>query len=204
MTRIKICGVTRAEDARLAVELGAFAVGMIFWPRSPRHVSADLARTIVAALPPDVETVGVFVNQSVDEVRELARAAGVTTVQLHGDEDVDEYQMNGRKMIKAVALRDAADVGHATGLSSSILPLLDVHDPVRRGGTGRTIDWTLAAEVAAARPVVLSGGLHAGNVVEAIRIVRPYAIDVSSGVEEAPGRKDPAKLRSLFAAVRQL
>lgn len=207
MTRVKICGVTRPEDARLAVQLGAFAVGMIFWPGSPRCIDADIARTIVDVLPNDVEAVGVFVDQSAADVLEIARAAGLSAVQLHGEEDVenvDDYQVEGCMVMKAVALGDASDVERATALPASILPVLDAYDPVRRGGTGRPIDWALAARVGANRPVVLSGGLHAGNVVEAVRIVRPYAIDVSSGVEQAPGRKDPAKLRALFAAVREL
>ena len=202
-TRIKICGVTSAEDARLAADLGAFAVGMIFWPRSPRHVSVEIASAIVAALPAGVESVGVFVDQAADEVRQVAQAVGLTTLQLHGSENVHDYD-EGRRLIKAVAIRDADDVEHASALPSSVLVLLDAHDPVKRGGTGQTIDWTLAARVAAVRPVVLSGGLHAGNVVDAIRAVRPYAVDVSSGVEHAPGRKDPARLRTLFAAVREL
>jgi phosphoribosylanthranilate isomerase len=204
MTRIKICGVTSPDDARLAAELGAVAIGMIFWPRSPRHVTIDIARTIVAALPAGVESVGVFVDQTADDVRKIVRAAGLATVQLHGSENVHDYEIDGRRVIKAVAVRGVEDIEVASSLPSSVLPLLDAHDPVSRGGTGRTIDWTLAARVAASRPVVLSGGLHAGNVVEAIRVVRPYAIDVSSGVEQAPGRKDPVKLRALFAAVEEL
>ncbi len=202
MTRVKICGITNVEDALLAVELGAFAVGMVFWPGSPRHISASIARTIVDALPEHVETVGVFVNQPVDDVNRVAAQARLAAVQLHGDEDAAEYARVPCKVLRAVPLNDAASADAAMNLPESVVVLLDAHDPVKRGGTGRTIDWALAARVAAARPTVLSGGLHAGNVADAIALVRPYAIDVSSGVEQTPGRKDPEKLRALFAAVR--
>jgi phosphoribosylanthranilate isomerase len=203
-TRIKICGVTTPDDARLAAELGAFAVGMIFWEGSPRNVSIDTARAIVAALPRGVDPVGVFVDETPDTVREVAHAVGLAAVQLHGHEDVRAYSIDGCKVMKAIAIGEEADVETARALPSPVLPLLDAHDPVKRGGTGRTIDWGLAARVAAARPIVLSGGLHACNVAEAIRAVHPYAVDVSSGVEYAPGRKDPARLRALFAAVGEL
>ena len=204
MTRVKICGVTRPEDARLAAELGAFAVGMLFWSGSPRRVGVAQARTIVEAVPQGVESVGVFVNQPPDEVIEIARAVGLSAVQLHGDERVEDYAFEGVKVLKAIGLAGESDLETAGSLPAAILPVLDACDPVRRGGTGVTIDWTLAARVGARRPVVLSGGLHAGNAAEAIRIVRPFAIDVSSGVECAPGRKDPARLRALFAAVGEL
>jgi phosphoribosylanthranilate isomerase len=204
MTRIKICGVTAPEDARLAAELGAFAVGMIFWKGSPRNVSIERARAVAAALPRGVDSVGVFVDEPPDAVKEVAQAVGLAAVQLHGHEDVHAYSIDGCRVLKAVAIGEEADVEQATALPSPVLPLLDAHDPVKRGGTGRTIDWVLAARVAAVRPIVLSGGLHAGNVADAIRAVRPYAVDVSSGVEYAPGRKDPARLRALFAAVREL
>jgi phosphoribosylanthranilate isomerase len=202
VTRVKICGVTTAEDARLAAELGAFAIGMVFWARSPRHVSVAAACEIVAALPPGVEAVGVFVDEAPAEVRRIVHEVGLTGVQLHGSEDPAEYAIESRTLIKAVPLRGAEDAATAVKLPASVVALLDAHDPVNRGGTGRTVDWTLAARVATQRPVVLSGGLAAANVAAAIRLVRPYAVDVSSGVEHAPGRKDPVKLRAFFAAVR--
>jgi phosphoribosylanthranilate isomerase len=123
-------------------------------------------------------------------------------VQLHGCENVGDYATADLPLVKAVALRDQDSANDALALPSSVLVLLDAHDPVKRGGTGRTIDWTLAARVAAAREIVLSGGLHADNVRDAIDSVHPFAVDVSSGVEQSPGRKDPAKLRAFFAAVR--
>ena len=203
MIPIKICGITNPDDARLAAELGAFAIGMVFWPRSPRRITVDAAREIVDALSASVQKVGVFVDQPAEEVHEVADQVGLTVVQLHGHEDAREYEREpGPRVMKAVALDTAEDADRAMALPGTVLALLDAHDPVKRGGTGRTIDWSLAARVSAARRVVLSGGLHAGNVREAIGVVHPFAIDVSSGVEQAPGRKDPEKLRALFAAVR--
>jgi phosphoribosylanthranilate isomerase len=202
VTAVKICGITNVDDALLAAELGAFAIGMIFWPGSPRHVTAASARAIVDALPPNLEAVGVFVDQPVSEVVNIAADAGLHRVQLHGCENVGDYATADLPLVKAVALRDQDSANDALALPSSVLVLLDAHDPVKRGGTGRTIDWTLAARVAAAREIVLSGGLHADNVRDAIDSVHPFAVDVSSGVEQSPGRKDPAKLRVFFAAVR--
>jgi phosphoribosylanthranilate isomerase len=204
VTPVKICGVTRVEDAVLAAELGASAVGMIFWPDSPRHVTIERARDIVSALPPFVTAVGVFVNEPVDRVACVANAAGLGAIQLHGDEDADVYVPLGRRVIKAVPVRDGSGEDVADAISPRATVLLDAHDPVRRGGTGRPIDWTVAAAIARRRRVILSGGLTPENVVDAVRRVAPAAIDVSSGVEAAPGRKDPAQLRRLFDALRTI
>jgi phosphoribosylanthranilate isomerase len=194
--RVKICGVTTPEDARLAAELGASAIGMVFWPHSPRCVDIARAREIVAALPPFVAAVGVFVDQG-DALRTGERV-GLTTLQFHGEEPAIAYQDCALPVIRAVPVRDRSALDAAEAVPSRATVLLDAHDPEKRGGTGKRIDWTIAAEIAARRPVILSGGLNAANVVEAIEIVRPAAIDVSSGVESAPGRKDAAKLRALF------
>ncbi len=200
--RVKICGVRRPEDARLACELGASAIGFVFWPDSPRFVEPDAARSIVAGLPPFVAAVGVFVDQPPDHVSRVAVLAGLSAVQLHGAEDPRVYLNRGLRVIKAVPVDGTFDAVQAcTALAPEATMLLDAHDPIRRGGTGRTIDWSAASTASRLRPVILSGGLHAGNVSEAMTIVRPYAIDVSSGVESAPGEKDPAKLRNLFAAL---
>jgi phosphoribosylanthranilate isomerase len=202
--RVKVCGVTRPEDAALAAELGASAVGMIFWPKSPRFVDRARAKEIVAALPPFVSAVGVFVNQ-LEEVAYLAHEVGLSAVQLHGDETPDSYRSLPYRAIKAIAVGDEETTRAAVAaVPASATILLDAYDPVKRGGTGRAVDWTVASEIARERCVILSGGLNAENVLEAAAIVRPYAIDVSSGVESAPGRKDPAKLRVFFAALRQL
>jgi phosphoribosylanthranilate isomerase len=202
MTHVKICGVTRAEDARLAAELGASAIGFVFWPHSPRYIEPIAARAIVAQLPPFVTPVGVFVNQPVDLVLATARLARLGAVQLHGDEPPGDYADLPVRVIKAMAVRDTGDRDAARTVPSSAMLLLDAYDPIRRGGTGRAVDWALAGSIARHRPVILSGGLHAGNVAAAIDAVHPYGVDVASGVEAAPGRKDPDKLRALFAAVQ--
>jgi phosphoribosylanthranilate isomerase len=203
VTHVKICGVTTAEDALLAAELGASAVGFVFWPHSPRYIEPIAARAIVAGLPPFITPVGVFVNQPIPTVLAIARFARLGAVQRHGDEPAEEYATLPVRVIKAMALRNAQDVGVAGAVPSSAMVLLDAYDPARRGGTGRAVDWSVASSVARQRPVILSGGLHAGNVVEAIAAVKPYGVDVSSGVEASPGRKDPAKVRALFAALRE-
>jgi phosphoribosylanthranilate isomerase len=203
VTHVKICGVTTAEDALLAAELGASAVGFVFWPHSPRYIEPIAARAIVAGLPPFITPVGVFVNQPIPTVLAIARFARLGAVQLHGDETAEDYATLPMRVIKAMALRNAQDVGVAGAVPSSAMVLLDAYDPARRGGTGRAVDWSVASSVARQRPVILSGGLHAGNVVEAIAAVKPYGVDVSSGVEASPGRKDPAKVRALFAALRE-
>ena len=200
--RVKVCGITRAQDAALAVALGASALGFIFWPHSPRAVTAAQVGRIARGLPPFVSLVGVFVNQPVDEVLATARAAGLTGIQLHGDEDAGAYAAEGLRLVKAVPVAEAFTADALTAIPPDVTVLLDAHDPVRRGGTGRTIDWTRAAEAARLRPIILSGGLTPGNIRTAVRTVRPYAVDVSSGVESAPGVKDESRLRSLFAALR--
>ena len=202
--RVKVCGITRAEDAVLAADLGAVALGFNFWPGSPRYVTPVRARDIVAQLPPFVVAVGVFVNQPLDAVLSIARLARLGAVQLHGDERPEDYGSLPVRVIKAVSLRSATDVDAADAVPDRAMVLLDAHDPVGRGGTGRTIDWTLAASISRRRPIVLAGGLHAGNVADAIAAVDPYGVDVSSGVECGPGTKDPAKLRAFFAAVGAL
>jgi len=200
--RVKICGITEPDDAALAVELGASAIGMVFWPSSPRYVDAARAREIVAVLPPHVNAIGVFVNQT----REAARIAGelrLAAVQMHGDETTEDYANFRAPLIRAVAVRGEQTHADAAAIPDWVTVLLDAHDPIKRGGTGRVIDWSVAAAIARIRPVYLSGGVNPDNVAAAIAAVRPFAIDVSSGVESAPGKKDPAKLRALFAAVAE-
>ncbi len=200
-TRIKVCGLTRLEDALLACELGADALGFVFWPGSPRFVDPEQVRAIVTALPPFVATVGVFVNQTPAYVASVVSTAMLSTIQLHGEEDPADYTAVTRRVIKAVAVTPDFDLAHAvSALSQQVTMLLDAHDPIRRGGTGQTIDWRVAAAVARIRPVILSGGLTPRNVAGARNSVQPYAVDVSSGVEASPGVKDPAKLRAFFAA----
>ncbi len=198
----KVCGITRLDDALLAATLGANALGFIFWPPSPRFIDPDDALAIVAALPPFVTTVGVFVNQPKEHVADVARRLNLGAVQLHGEETPDSYPEPPLKVIKGIGLASGADVVETMRtVPASATVLLDAHDPIKRGGTGRTIDWTSAAAAARIRPIVLSGGLNAENVAAAINIVRPYAVDVSSGVESSPGVKDAARLRTFFAAI---
>ncbi|MEO6213644.1 MAG: phosphoribosylanthranilate isomerase [Vicinamibacterales bacterium] len=199
--RVKVCGMTRLEDALLAAELGASAIGFIFWPASPRFVHPAIARAIISRLPPAVVPVGVFVDQPRVHVREVAKHVGLGAVQLHGHETIEFAIGLKEPVIKAVPVGDCFDATALDDIPASITVLLDAHDPVKRGGTGRTIDWTLAARAAGRRPVMLSGGLNPDNVRDALRAVRPYAIDLSSGVESSPGVKDHARLRALFEAL---
>lgn len=204
VVRVKICGITRPVDALLATSLGASAIGLVFWANSPRAIEPERAREIVQTLPPFVASVGVFVNQPLAEVAAVAQFVGLTAIQLHGDERPQDYAGTGRHVIKAIGVRDAAAEQAAASVPLSASVLLDAHDPVRRGGTGRAIDWSVAAVIARQRPVILSGGLTPDNVADAVREVDPYAVDVSSGVEVSPGHKDPARLRALFGALREL
>jgi phosphoribosylanthranilate isomerase len=201
--RIKICGVRRMEDALLATDLGAAAVGFVFWPASPRFIDPYRARPIVMALPVWVSAIGVFVDQPCDYVAGVARLLNLAAVQLHGNEAPGTYAHCTLRVIKAVPVAHGFDpVAAMSAVPSSATVLLDAHDPVKKGGTGRTIDWTSAAAAARIRPVILSGGLNASNIQAAIEAVRPAAVDISSGVESSPGVKDPGKLRALFASLQ--
>jgi phosphoribosylanthranilate isomerase len=200
--KVKICGIMRAEDAQLAALLGAWAVGFIFWPKSPRFVDAAGARSIADALPARVERVGVFVDEAPDRVREIVAAAGLTIVQLHGHESRKDWDLT-TPVMKAVGLANG-DQASVLDDWRDVRALLDAHDPARRGGTGRTIDWNAAAAVARSRDIVLAGGLRPENVADAVARVRPWGIDVSSGVEDAPGLKNHERMRALFAAVNQI
>lgn len=200
MRFVKICGITRLEDAQAAVAAGASALGFVFWPRSPRYIEPGRAREIVATLPPSVTPIGVFVDQPADEVNGIVAQVGLGAVQLHGGEDEKYVQAMTRPVVKAVAV--AGDKTPAIdNWPAAVTVLLDVHDPVRKGGTGRTVDWTVASDIAKRRNVILAGGLTPENVGEAITRVRPYGIDVSSGVEAEPGIKDHGRLKALFEAV---
>ena len=194
---VKICGITRLEDAEAAVAAGAGAIGFIFWPASPRFIDPHRARVIAAALPPFVTPVGVFVNQPLDYVNGVASLVRLGVVQLHGDESPQFANAVARPVMKAVSI-GKADVRL---WPARVRLLLDAHDPLARGGTGRTIDWTAAAELASEREIVLAGGLKPENVADAVARVRPFGIDVSSGVERSPGIKDHQRLRALFEAV---
>jgi len=194
---VKICGITRLDDAEAAVAAGASAIGFVFWPRSPRFIDPHRARAIAAMLPPLVTAVGVFVNQPLDYVNGVASLVRLGAAQLHGDETPAFAARVAAPVMKAIA----PGAGEPGAWPLRVRLLLDVHDPVARGGTGRTVDWGRAADIASRREVVLAGGLTPDNVAKAIARVRPYGIDVSSGVERAPGIKDHGRLRALFEAV---
>jgi phosphoribosylanthranilate isomerase len=192
---VKICGITQLEDALAAVDAGANAIGFVFWPKSPRCIDPYRARAITAQLPPFVTAVGLFVNQPREYVNAVASLVRLGAVQLHGDETPEFAASIAAPVLKALSVDDA----QAWPAGATLL--LDAHDPVQRGGTGRTIDWIAAAAIAARRRVLLAGGLTPDNVADAIAQVRPFGIDVSSGVERAPGVKDHRRLKALFEAV---
>lgn len=199
--RVKVCGITRPEDAALAVELGASALGFVFWPKSPRAVRLEVARSIARQMPPFVAIVGVFVNQPFDEVLAIAAGVPLTAVQFHGDEADEVVSSFPWRVIRAIALDGAGADLRLARLPHTVTILVDAHDPERRGGTGRTTDWQTAARVAAIRPTILAGGLSPSNVGSAVRTVRPWGVDVASGVESAPGVKDATLLRAFFTAI---
>ena len=195
---VKICGLTRVEDAREAVEQGAMAVGFVFWPDSPRFVDPFRARAIAATLPPFVAAVGVVVNQSVSYVNHVASLVRLTAVQLHGEEAPSYALAVERPVIKAIVPRGQS----LDDWPSRVTLLVDADDPIRKGGTGSRADWAAAAAVAGKRRVLLAGGLTPENIAEAVSTVRPFGVDVSSGVEAAPGIKDPRRLAALFRALQ--
>lgn len=201
MTRLKICGITRADDAARAVALGVDALGFVLWPHSPRAIAPGAAAKIVRALPPFVTTVAVMVDPSVEDAR-AAINDGFSVVQIHGAAPAwPDIRESCARVIRAVRLSDAgAEI--EPPVDAAVTVLLDAHDPVRHGGTGQAVDWARAAAIAARRRVLLAGGLTPTNVRDAIRVVQPYGVDVASGVEEQPGIKDVQKMRAFVAAVR--
>ena len=199
--RIKICGLTRPEDARCASGLGVDAIGLNFYPPSPRHVSLPVARAVRARIPAFVTSVAVFVNPDPDEVRRVIAEVGVDMLQFHGTEPASLCESFGLPYLKAVGMRDGVDLAKAAREHPAAAGLLlDVHDTERWGGTGRTFDWS-AVKGGIDRPIVLAGGLAPENVEEAIRRVRPFAVDVCGGVEAAGGVKDRARLEAFVEGV---
>jgi phosphoribosylanthranilate isomerase len=202
-TQVKICGTTNLEDARAAVELGAWAIGMIFHRPSPRRCRLDDAGEITRALRRRVELCGVFVNPTLDRVTGIADELGLTMLQLHGDEGpafcAEARRRTGCKVMKAARVRSRADLLALEPFHTDF-HLLDAHVKGRRGGTGESWDWQLVARRRTETPLVVSGGLRPDNVAAAIETTEPFAVDVASGVEAEPGRKDPEKLAAFFAA----
>ncbi len=202
MTRVKICGITSAEDALAAVEAGADALGFVFAPGTPRLVPPETAERIVAGLPPFVTAVGVFVDQPLEEVLRIAARCNLQAVQLHGDEPEAFSRRIPLKVIKALRVRDVPDLRPIPTYPAHAF-LLDAFVEGQAGGTGALISWDLAVHAKGHAPIILSGGLRPETVALAVRRVRPYGVDVSSGVEAGPGRKDHQKVREFIAAVRQ-
>lgn len=201
---VKICGLTTPEDAQAAAQAGADAIGLVFWPASPRAVTPAAARRIAAALPSFVVRVGVFVNASREELLRVADEAGLDVLQMHGQEPPEALVGLSRRALKAVALKDLDDLERARRYADSGAGLLvDTGGPSAPGGTGTTGDWSLARRLREQVPeLVLAGGLTPENVAGAIAVVGPHGVDVSSGVESAPGRKQAARMQAFVAAVR--
>ena len=205
MVKIKMCGITNVDDARVAVEAGADALGFVMYRKSPRFVEPAVVKAIVAGLPPFVLPVGVFVNEEPDRVRTLMDECGLALAQLHGDETAPYCQDLGRPVLKALRLKDRGTflaLAEFSGRANVRGFLIDAFSDQAYGGTGQTVDWGLAQEVAQSMPVVLAGGLTPVNVAEAIARVRPYGVDVSSGVELSPGKKDHRKVKAFIHAAR--
>ena len=201
-TRVKICGITTVEDARIAADLGADAIGLVFYASSPRRVSLDQARAIIAAIPPFVCIVGLFVDPAADELESVLRLCSLSLLQFHGDEAPDFCCGFGLPYIKAARVKAGADLVQCLSPYHAAQGwLLDAYHERLYGGTGEPFDWKLIPP-RLARPVILSGGLDPDNVGAAVRQVRPWAVDVSSGVETAKGVKDPAKIAAFIAGVR--
>ncbi len=203
--KIKFCGITTITDAERAAALDAWAIGLIFWPGSPRRCPPDAAAEIAAAIKRRVEVVGVFSNATLDEVASTADSVGLTMLQLHGDEGpsycAEAARRTGCKVIKAARVRSGADT-QALAAFHTDYHLLDSYMPGVPGGTGEAFDWALARAHGNAVPLILSGGLNPENVPAAIQAVHPFAVDVASGVERSAGIKDPDKLEAFARAVR--
>lgn len=200
-TRIKVCGITRRQDALLAAELGADAVGFVFYDRSPRYIAPEKAAAILRALPPFVSAVGLFVNPSQDDIDAVLAHCPLDVLQLHGDETPGFCEAQGRRVLKAVPVSGPGDLERAHRFDCPVL--LDARAPEGvYGGTGTRFDWNLLDGFAHAWPLVLAGGLDADNVGEALAVRQWFALDVSSGVEALPGVKDEGRMRAFFDAVR--
>lgn len=203
MTRVKVCGITNLEDAQLAAALGAVALGFIFYRKSPRAIEPEAASQIIRQLPPFVLSVGVFVNEEAGWVREVAERVRLDWLQLHGEEPPEYCRSLGRNVLKAIRVHDQASLAQLRPYRGIVRAfLLDTYTAGQQGGTGQTFDWTLARAASSLGPIVLAGGLRPENVAAAIQAAAPQAVDVASGVEAAPGKKDPERLRAFFQAVK--
>ena len=204
MTRIKICGITSMEDAFVAVDAGANALGFIF-AKSPRQIIPKQAREIISSLPPFVQTVGVFVNERSSNIKKIMDLCGLDLIQLHGNESVDECMSLMPRAIKAFRIQDDSSLEQIRPYAGKVRAfVLDTYSKRAMGGTGKTFDWKLAVTAKQVGvPVILAGGLSPVNIGEAVSLVRPFAVDINSGVEDSPGRKNSLLVRQAVAAVRQ-
>ena len=200
--KVKICGITNYEDATIAVDLGAAALGFIF-AASPRQITPQKARDIIHAIPPFVKTVGVFVNEGPAKIKEMVHYCGLDLVQLHGDESPDLCHELMPSTIKALRIKDASSIQSSLAYQGKVKALLlDTYAKDKAGGTGSTFDWRLAIKIKELGiPIILAGGLGPSNIDDAIRTVKPYAVDVNSGVEECPGKKSPTLMKDLMKKI---
>lgn len=201
MTKIKICGITNLNDALLALDLGADALGFIFYRNSKRYISSEDASRIISKLPPFAKTVGVFVNQTVEELKFIKNEIGFDIFQLHGDEGPDYCRALGNTVIKAMRVKDRINQDNVDSFPVNAV-LFDAYSSAGFGGTGKSFDWGMLKDITSSKSVILSGGLTPENVAQAIDIVNPYGVDVSTGVEDYPGKKNAAKLKEFIKAVR--
>ncbi|MBF0437164.1 MAG: phosphoribosylanthranilate isomerase [Magnetococcales bacterium] len=200
--RVKICGITHEEDAIAAIDAGADAIGLVFYERSSRNVTIAQAQQLCAHLPPFVQITGLFVNADLETIRDTTLQVGLDVIQLHGEESPTFCRMLPGRIIKAIRVAQSEDLHQASAYDVSAI-LYDAKVSGMQGGSGRTFDWSLLANHPGHRPMILAGGLHPGNVAQAIAQVHPYAVDVSSGVESSPGVKDPVLIREFMHQVHQ-
>ena len=201
MTRIKICGITNLKDALLASELGADALGFIFYPESKRYIAPEAASEIISSLPPYLTTVGVFVNESVDGINSVRDKTGISLVQLHGDEAPGFCTGLPFKAVKVIRVKGPSDIERVELYPQEAI-LFDKYSDAEYGGTGESFSWDLISGLKTNKKIILSGGLTPENVGEAVKQVSPYAVDVSTGVEDSPGKKNEDKMRKFIQAVR--
>ena len=202
MVKVKICGITNLEDALMAVEAGADALGFVLFQGSSRYISPEKAADVIRLLPPFVQTVGLFVNEDLATVHLLADQCGLDIIQLHGEESPDYCAAVHRRVVKAFRVKDASSLDELSNYRVAAA-LLDAWSPAAHGGTGTTFNWDLAALASATHPIILAGGLNPENVALAVATVKPYAVDVSSGVESRPGIKDAGLVSRFIRAAKE-